>query len=240
MKYTLIIFFLLFASTPAKSQYSITGGLAYNFFIGENSDFISIGSNIVGDYAFNNKNACLLNIEYFLPSSKDFIGNAKANSSSTIPQDVPVKYTHELTLFQISAGYKRYFIGDLEDLFNFYGTASLGVIFAPNNRKIDNSSFNRDNYSITDPIIDPFSINQFDIFGYVTIATGIGTEIAITDDIFLTNEIKFCIPVSSFDVTGDSSDFDLGAQTRINIGIKKILDDVYIFHRTHFLNINGF
>lgn len=84
---------------------------------------------------------------FLFPSKKEITDYGYAFSSATSPSQIEFTADQKVSGVQIIVGYQRYFVGDFEDDFNFYGSAAAGLTFW--NVKYSNISYDKSLYYST-------------------------------------------------------------------------------------------
>jgi len=125
-----IILLVLLLSSEAYSQISIGGQVSYLNLLG-GSSLKNFGIGLKGDYAINDKTLVTGGASYFLGSTYSTTTYGNAYSSTTVPSRITLNVDYKVSFIQLFIGGKRYFVGDCEDDFGFYGLGELGLVLAP-------------------------------------------------------------------------------------------------------------
>ena len=133
-KFSLILLVLLSCITVTKAQVSLGAGVAHNYLFAGYNNF---GFEIKGDWAPHNDYAAFTAcVSYFLPGSKFGTSRVEALSNIVRPEYLDVPYKSTISLIHGSIGYRGYFFGELDAVFNVYGALALGLIFVPENYEV--------------------------------------------------------------------------------------------------------
>lgn len=89
------------------------------------------GIGLRGEYAQTEKIGFRVGFDYFFGNSTDYETSASSFSSQTTPDRIDVNYTESISMINITAGGKYYFVGDYEEDFGVYGLLDVGLMLAP-------------------------------------------------------------------------------------------------------------
>lgn len=219
MKKLTLSIFILFIALYSRGQFALGGGLSHNYLF---QGFNSVGINVNGEYAIDELQSTTGNISFFFPSSVEGTTLATAKSSSTNPSQIEVADKTTLTLFHISAGYKRYFIGEIDDEFNFYGGVTVGLFLGPATYKIT-GEYDNSEYGVNITNYDPDIPGSRQTLGNYTIGGNLGIEKEMSRDLFLTVETGLIVPAVEFNSQTGVGPYDIGAAWRSSVGLKFVL-----------------
>lgn len=122
--------FITILSSQAYSQLSLGGQVSYlNLFGG--TGLKSFGVGVKGDYAIDDKTVLSGGLNFYLPSTLTEGAYANAFSNQTSPSQIVIDTENKISFIHLYFGGKRYFVGDYEDDFGFYGLAEIGILLAP-------------------------------------------------------------------------------------------------------------
>jgi len=135
--------FILAFSSQAYSQLSLGGQMSLLHAFGDYG-VNNVGLGIKGEYSVSDDNIITVGVNYYFPTKFSETIIASASSSTTKPSSVVVEAEHTLSFIHFFGGAKRYFVGDYEDDFGFYGIGEAGFLLGPWATKL--SSFDKSLY----------------------------------------------------------------------------------------------
>lgn len=148
---------------------------------------------------------------------------ANAKNNSTSPNQIEVSDETKISMFHVAVGYKRYFVGEIDDDFNFYGGLSVGLLLAPSTYTIT-GEYDTDNYGVVVANYDPSIPGTQETLGNFTMAGAVGIEKEIQRDFYFTVETGLVLPATGMNSqTGATSQFDIGGAWRSTVGLKFVL-----------------
>lgn len=208
LKLIVSVLFITLLSSQAYSQLSLGGQVSYlNLFGG--TGIKSFGIGIKGDYALDDRTVLTGGFNYYLPSkfSNEVYGNAY--SSETSPSQIIIESENKISFMHIYFGAKRYFVGDYEDDFGFYGLAEVGILLAPTSTTLED--FNENKYYST------VDADQRETLSNFTINFGVGVEKDI-DFGYLFADLKLNLPANQ--ANGQAVAVDIPFSASINLGVR--------------------
>lgn len=202
------ILFLSVLSSQVYSQISI-GGQASFFNLFGGSGLKNIGLGFKGEYAQSEKTVFLGGINYYIPSKFSRTTYGYAFNSMTSPQQVDIDVEYKVSFTHIYIGVKRYFAGDYEDDFGFYGLAEAGLLLAPTATTLGNY-----NKSLYYTVVED---GKKEVLGNFTINFGLGFEKSV-GSIYIFSDVKLNLPANR---SGDVEvDFDIPTSLSVNAGVR--------------------
>jgi len=149
---------------------------------------------ILVDWHFTNKGGAYASLSYCYNGSFTNQLTATAKDSTTSPQAISFTNKAQLRLQQISLGFKHYFVGttDAEVNWNLYTITGFGLMFG----KVTNTYSASIDTSLYNAPQQPVSGSGH--FKRLTLDLGLGWEIPLNGDIFLSVSGKVWIPTSDY------------------------------------------
>lgn len=208
IKILIVIIITGFITQNSYSQLSIGGQLSYlKLFGGTGLNGKGIG--LKGDFAMNEKTIITGGFNYYKGNtySGDVYGNALSSDISPNQILIPVEY--KLSFMHIYGGVKRYFAGDCEEDFGFYGIVEAGLLMAPMVTKV--GSYDSKNYytSVTD--------GEKETFSNLTINPGIGIEQNVGFG-YLYADLKLNLPANN--ANGVEVEIQIPTSVSVNLGVR--------------------
>ncbi len=185
---------LLFAGFISSSQATFSFGadltVLHNF--KEEQRFWSGGYDLIGVFHFTPKNGIYISSSFF--ANGKFVNKvqAVANSSTTIPQQIPYVNHSKLKFKEISIGWRKYLKGapNIEKGWSLYSNAGFGLFMGT----VENTlSVSPDTSLYHVPVIGGKGK-----FKRLTIDLGLGYEMPLSGDLYLFSELEFWIPTSDY------------------------------------------
>ena len=183
-------------SLTAFSQVRISGStnlLALRSFK-EDQRFWAIGQDIIVDWHFTTKGGAYASLSY--SSNGNFTNqlSADAKTATTSPQQIYFTNKAEVRLYQISLGFKHYFVGttDAELSWNLYSITGFGLMFG----RVTNSYSTSIDTSLYNAPGQPISGSGH--FKRLTLDLGLGWEIPLGGDVYLYASGKVWIPTTDY------------------------------------------
>jgi hypothetical protein len=208
IKQIIAILFISFISSQAYSQFSLGGQVSFlNLFGG--TGLKNFGLGVKGEYAQSEKTILYGGINYFLASKYSDMTYANALSSLTSPSQIEVDVEYKVSFFHIYVGAKRYFIGDYEEDFCFYGFAEAGLLMAPVLTTL--SGYDKSLYSATAVDGSKETLTNF------TLGFGPGIEKKF-DFGYIFSDIKLTLPANQ--ANGETVEVQIPASFGINVGVR--------------------
>ena len=202
-----ILCIILF-SIQAYGQISVGGNISYlNVFGGTGLKNIGVG--FKGDYAMDERTVFSGGLNYFLPSKYSSSNYGTSYSSQTSPNQIDINVDYKISFIQLYIGGRRYFAGDYEDDFGFYGLAELGLLMSPVTAQVE--KFDNTLYYTNVKDGDKETLSNF------TVNFGIGIEKNM-DFGYLFGDMKFIIPANQ--VNGQTVSIQIPASLSLNAGVR--------------------
>ena len=217
-----LIFFFLLSNNCLFAQVKFSAAtdvsVLHNF--DPQQKFNVVGLTILPQWHFDKKNTVYAWLSFHRDGKYENTLIATAKSPTTQPQTISFSNKSEMSLQQISFGFKRYLIGSYNHLekFNLYAAAGFGLMYgnASNtfSTHIDTALYNIQ-YNVAHGSGD-FKRLTFDITG--------GIEFPISYEIYIYSEIRMYIPTtdypSKFLLNNSHAPFLCG----INLGLRILFD----------------
>ncbi|MGB0176330.1 MAG: hypothetical protein ACPF9D_04135 [Owenweeksia sp.] len=202
------ILFISLLSSQAYSQISIGGQVSYlNLFGG--SGLKNFGLGVKGDYALNDETVLSGGVNYYLPSTYSDFTYGTANSSQTSPTQIEIDVEYKVSFIHLYFGGRRYFVGDYEDDFGFYGLAEVGLLMAPVTTTLGEYDESRYNTSIEDGAKETL-IN-------FTLNLGVGVEKEL-DFGYIFGDLKLNLPANQ--ANGQYVPVEIPTSLSVNAGVR--------------------
>jgi hypothetical protein len=181
---------ILFAQT--RFSFATDASLQKNF--KKNQRFHAIGQDLIFNWHFTAHSGAYASFSYYSIGKFKNTLLAAAKSYNTSPQQIFFINNAQLSLKQISIGWKYYFVGssDAEAGWNLYSAAGFGVIFG---RAINNYSLTIDTSLYNIPA-QP--VNGSGHFKRLTLDLALGWEMPLGADIYLYSEARIWIPTTDY------------------------------------------
>lgn len=158
----------------------------------QDQQFWSAGHTIKGEMHITKKDGPYIWVSYFIPGKFKNKLLATAISPNTVPQTIAFTNKAEMSLKQISIGWKHYFKGgsDMKENWSLYGMAGFGII--------GGSVSNNFQTTVDTTLYSAPIINGTSRFKRLTADLGVGWELPISGELSLYNEITVWIPSSDY------------------------------------------
>lgn len=207
-----------FVAFTSYAQMSFGGGLSHNYVF---AGLTNIGIDLRGEWAPDEDYSTFTgNVSFFLPSKIEGTTYANAFSSTTSPSQIEVADEFKVSMIHLAVGYKRYFKGEMDDDFNFYGALSVGLLVAPTTYKIT-GEYDSDKYGVSVTNYDPSIPGSKETLGNFTMGGAIGIEKELQRDFYFTAETGLVLPATGYNSrTGATSEYDIGGAWRSTLGIR--------------------
>jgi hypothetical protein len=169
---------------------------------------INIGIGARAFYAKTEENVFMVGLKYWLPGAAvEYTEYANAFSSSTTPQQIEIQSKYKYNVIEINAAYSRYFKGDFEDDFNFYGFIGAGGMLY--NLKVTQGSYDQNLYYTSTA-----EGNKF--FGFI-LKGGLGIEKDLGFAHLITEAV---LNVPANQVNGMAVDISIPVSVGLNAGLR--------------------
>ena len=196
-------------SASAQSQFSIGGQASFQKLFG-GTGLNNFGLGIKGEYAFGDKTTMFGGFNYYFASKYDESRYAYAYSSLTTPQQIEFATEVKINFMHIGIGAKRYFVGDYEDSFGFYGLLEAGYLIAPVKENFV-ETFDQTEYYTT------IEDGEKEMLSNFTIGGGIGAEFDL-DFGYLFIDAMLRLPANQ--VNGSFVSIQIPAGAVFNAGVR--------------------
>ena len=184
------------SSLTTFSQIRISGST--NFLVlrsfKEDQRFWAIGQDIFADWHFTNKGGAYASLSYTSKGNFTNQLSANAKAATTSPQEISFTNEAQLSMKQISLGFKHYFVGttDAEGSWNLYSITGFGLMFGVVHN-VYSSPIDTSLYNVPEQPVDGEGH-----FKRLTLDLGLGWEIPLGGDVFLYFNGKVWIPTSDY------------------------------------------
>lgn len=190
------------------SQLSIGGQATYlHLFGGTGIKTIGLGPKV--DYTMDYTNVFMGSLSVYMPSKLTGTVYGNAFSSATDPSQIEIDATWSLKFFHLAAGVRRYFVGDYEEDFGFYGLLELGAMLIP--AKTTVAPYDTSLYWVMEEDLSNQTFFNFLLTG------GVGTEVNL-DFAYLFGDLKLNIPANK--VGGATVAVQIPASFTLSAGLR--------------------
>jgi hypothetical protein len=207
-KQIILLTVVILTSFQSYSQISAAGQLG----VLRSSLGLSFGIGARVDYAKNDRTVFQGGFNFYLPTKFDGQTDGVALDNATVPEYISVPLEHKASFMHVTIGARRYFVGDYEDDFGFYGFAEVGLLYVPVRTTV--GEYDATKYSVSSEVSE-----NINLLGY-TIGFGIGLEKEL-DFGYLFSDLKINLPANEANGVAISvvipTTFALSAGVRIPI-----------------------
>lgn len=212
IKKTLLVASATIMSFAAFSQFSMSASGSYVNFFGDFSQVKAPGLGLQAEFG-TDKGIITGGFNYFIPNTYEWEVDAYASESTVTPHSISLTAEEKVSTLLIHVGVKKYFAGDYDDDFGFYGTVDAGLMLLPYSTTI-NEDYDKSTYFTS---IDGYT----ETLSNLVISGGLGFEYNI-DPLYIFGETKLMIPANQ--VNGGAVEVEISPSAVFNVGVRYPFD----------------